>query len=191
MRDFGADAVQGRVVVEGEDDSAWEGLRLSSFFHMPYSVTGHRLATAATNNVLARRELFEAVGGFHEPWAYCGGTDTLLFRKAALANFRLIWCQEAVTREQAGAGRTAAWWLARRAFRTGVTRARVRILVAGGLTQPLRQFGQGLRLASGAAARLLLWPLVETPPSLALRRLLVGFGMTWAALGMRYDEYLR
>jgi len=183
-----ADVVQGRVVPRFTCEPApW--ILAESLFERVTGETGDVLPFAATNATLAALEVFDAVGGFEESWALTGGTDTLLFAKAARAGFRIIWCDEAVVREDVGADRANLGWLCRRALRVGVTQSRVKRALAEESGLDRRQAASGLKLAVGALRRAL--PGASSPHSrpMCLRMAAMGVGMALGALGFDYAEY--
>lgn len=187
-RAWRADVVQGRVVPRFTCEPApW--ILQESLFERVTGETGDLLPFAATNATLAAMEVFDAVGGFEESWALTGGTDTLLFAKAARAGFRIVWCDEAVVREDVGADRANLGWLCRRALRVGITQSRVKRALAEESGLDRMQAVSGLRLSLGALRRAL--PGVESPhsPPMCLRMAAMGLGMTLGALGFDYAEY--
>jgi len=187
---FKADSVIGPVVPRFESPPP-EWIVEGGFFQRPRFMTGVEAKIGRTGNMLARSELFEAVGGFDERFDSTGGGDTHLSLKAGQKGFRAVFCDEAVVYETVPPERANAGWLLRRNYRIGNSWAAVRGLLHPGLAGRLLLFVKGLLLI--AAGGILL------PASVSGRRHAVrllgmvcrGAGLIAGLLGHRYQEYAR
>lgn len=136
-------------------------------------------ATYTANVLLSRRLLCLAGGAFDERFASSGGEDTLLFRRAARAGAKLVWCDEAVVHEHVPRARLRLSWLLRRAFRGGQNWVRIRAEGSPRVWLPLAVRG----LASALVAAVLILPALVVSRGAAVRqamRVAGGLGKVWA-----------
>ncbi len=187
MDAFDADVVHGHVEPRLPANApAW--IVEENYFRPPRYATGDRRAAGYTNNLLVKRGVFDALGGFEPSWALCGGTDTLLFSKAFQAGFRIVACREAVVYEDIEPRRMNASWLLKRAFRIGMTSGRVKLTLRRGLRSRGETVARGFFLAAGAGARLAA-ARDRRKRFAAARAGAVAIGILSAAFGLNYQEY--
>jgi len=89
--------------------------------------SGTPIASCSTNNVLFNIDVIRSTGlRFEESMADLGyGEDTLFFERIALANCRIVWCNEAVVNHLIPHERMAASWLIRRELQQGFCSTRI------------------------------------------------------------------
>lgn len=187
---YDADVVTGSVVpVFPEAVPPWA--TRGRFFEQPRYPSGTERHVAYTNNVLFRREILDGLDAwFDESLRFTGGSDADFFRRAALAGYRIVWCDEAAVFEEIPRERATIGWIARREFRLGtgggdfqrrhsepVHRSVGRTVkyLARGALFPLRM---ALRLHWGRGA------LAQAAADLGR-----SVGFVAGLLGYRYDEY--
>ena len=189
---YGADAATGSVSYElPHRTPEWVG---RGGFYEPLSFDDGELRPwAATNNVLVRRAaLAERELRFDETHPLFGATDGWLFRDLTRRGGTIRWSQQALVREFVPANRTTPWWLARRAFRGGISASleqrRIRSL-AGAIIVSLRAAGRRCR----DAGRHLLDTRREGSASAvhALRSAAQAAGRVYGLFGLSFEEYRR
>ena len=115
-------------------------LDLETFYARPRFATGTILGRGdlRTGNAWLRAQLFQG-RRFDPAWGRSGGEDSELFGRMLRAGARLEWCDEARVVEWIAPERHTPRWLARRAFRGGVTFSRMERKrgAPGGLGRPL------------------------------------------------------
>jgi GT2 family glycosyltransferase len=173
-----------------DDVPAW--LKRGRVFSRRRYATGHRLARAATNNVLVHRAVFESVSPwFDESMPLSGGTDTDFFRRVHRAGFTIEWCDEAVVYEQVPRDRCTLRWIARRMLRGGLAFA-AQARRYEGWPSVARNVGVGAaRLTAAIFLSVLTLGLV---PPLRLRIVEnagLGAGLVLGGFGITIDEYRR
>jgi succinoglycan biosynthesis protein ExoM len=119
----GADVVFGPVnAVYPDGAPAWA--RAGGFHNTSVVVSGGRIRTGYTGNVLMRRaKLSPSRHRFNLACGKTGGEDTVFFGQLDDAGLRLAYAPEAVIEEPVPAERVSLRWLARRAFRSGQSHA--------------------------------------------------------------------
>jgi len=91
-------------------------------FNKKRHVTGARLTSCATNNVLLPTSVTKLSGlRFDETNSLAGGTDTIFFYMAVKSGTVILKCAEALVHEVIPPNRTTLKWLAKRKFRAGIT----------------------------------------------------------------------
>lgn len=101
-------------------------LDAETFYAMPRYATGTILGRGdlRTGNALLRASLFQG-RRFDPAFGRSGGEDSELFGRMLRAGARFEWCDEARAVEWIGPERHTPRWLARRAFRGGVSFSRI------------------------------------------------------------------
>ena len=115
-REFDAHVVTGPVIPD-YDECVPDWIIRARFFERPDHKTGTLLPFAAAGNVLAVREVVDAVGCFDGRLALSGGEDSHFFWRARAAGARIVWTGAAVVRETVPLSRARVEWLVRRAYR--------------------------------------------------------------------------
>lgn len=91
-------------------------------FNKKRQVTGERLTSCATNNVLIPVSVTKVSGlKFDERNPLGGGTDTIFFYMAVKAGAVILKCAEALVHETIPPNRVTLKWLSKRKFRAGIT----------------------------------------------------------------------
>lgn len=129
--------------------------------------------------------------GFDNRLALSGGSDRVFFTRIHRAGGRFVWDDRAIVDEWVPRSRVRAAWLVKRWFRTGVTRSLTMLI----LDDP--SWARRLRRVLGGLAMTLtgLYDVVRAVPRgrtamfLATRRILLGAGAAYGALGLHYREY--
>lgn len=113
--------------------------------------TGPTAALNGAQNLLVARALCGLIGTplFRADFNASGGEDYDLFRRAAAAGARMVWCGEAVVREPAPPEALRTRRLFARYYTTGLYTARIDRRFDG----PARTWGAALRGLAGAAVR--------------------------------------
>lgn len=113
--------VHGRVIPELPPGVAKE---IAGLFAEKVRLTGQRLGTCATDNVIVPARVYRELGiRFDETNPLAGGTDTKYFVEAAAKGVEIYQCVEAVVHEAIPMSRANLKWLAKRKFRAGITDA--------------------------------------------------------------------
>lgn len=113
--------VHGRVIQELPPETP-QHMRI--FFENNKRVTGDRLSSCATNNVIIPFCVYSDPSlRFDETHALAGGTDTIYFTQAVQKGVEIYECSEAVVRESIPASRASLEWFSKRKFRAGITEA--------------------------------------------------------------------
>lgn len=143
-----------------------------------------------TSGVILRASLVPD-GGFDNRMALSGGSDRLMFTQIHRAGAAFRWDDEAVVDEWVPSSRVSARWLIKRWFRIGVTRSLTLLyLDSPSLPRRLRRVAGGSAMAvSGSVGVLGAVPKGKASILMASRRVLLGIGAAWGALGFYYEEY--
>lgn len=143
-----------------------------------------------TSGVIVRSSLVPE-GGFDNRMALSGGSDRLMFTQIHRAGGSFRWDDEAIVDEWVPSTRVTARWLIKRWFRVGVTRSLTMLyLDSPPLTRRLRRVAGGSAMAvSGSIGVLGALPKGKTSILSASRRVLLGAGAAWGALGFYFEEY--
>lgn len=97
---------------------------IRALFNQKNRLTGTRLTSCATNNVLIPVFVTKELGlRFDESSPLTGGTDTIFFCNAVDAGVTILKCREAIVRETVPLSRTKIKWLSKRKYRSGITAA--------------------------------------------------------------------
>ena len=187
--EYEADAVTGPAVPCFETPpAAW--LADSRLFDGPRHATGTRVATAYTHNVLVSSRALGALSShFDESMALTGSSDSELFERFVAEGHRVVWCDEARTREWVPASRARLGWLLRRALRLGSTRSWRQRRAGRSLLPILAHAGWCLARGLGTALA-----GVVTGRAVAARGLFLasfGLGRLAGLSGWVYQEYRR
>lgn len=145
-----ADAVHG-MMVRRFDRPPPEWVRRGGFFGSPDWESGKTLEFGNTANLLAKRVIFDALGGFDAAYDASSGEDDDMFHRAALNGYKIVFCREAVVLEFIPPDRTTIRWILKRNFRIGGNWARIHLKIHPGLSARLLVAAQGLwRIAAAA-----------------------------------------
>jgi glycosyltransferase involved in cell wall biosynthesis len=175
-----------------EEPPAWvvEG----RFFESPRRATGIGIKTAATNNVLVRRDALERMDRlFDERLGLQGFDDTEFFRRMAQKGHRMVWADDAIVYECIPATRATLRWLLQRAYRIANGLGSPELRRLEGVTAPW-VFSNGLKCLARGAVHLALAVALRRGVVArihALLRLASGAGWLTGLFGMRYREYAR
>jgi succinoglycan biosynthesis protein ExoM len=101
--------------------------RGSGFFERRHGSSGQKMEwkNCASGNVLIKRSLLLACGGFSTEFARTGAEDTDMFRRCADAGAKLVWCQEALIEESIHPNRLTRRWAWLRSYIGGQNYARL------------------------------------------------------------------
>lgn len=129
--------------------------------------------------------------GFDDRLALIGGEDRLFFTHIHRSGGAFVWDDNAVVDEWVPTSRVSLSWLAKRWFRTGVTRSLTLLYMdSPGVARRLRRVAGGLAMAAaGLVATLRAAPGGKTAALAASRKILLGLGASWGALGFGFREY--
>ena len=161
-------------------------------------VTGTRIHTAATNNLLLDLHAVRSVGlRFDHRFGLSGAEDTMFTRMLCRLGALMVWCDEAVVTDVIPAERMRRSWLLCRAFSSGnswgiaglgLADARAERWCAAG-------FGslKGAIRVVGGAVRFIVGLLVRSPRHQARgsRTFGRGLGMIVGSMNIAYQEYGR
>lgn len=188
---YGADVVGGPVVPRYTDNvPTW--VRKFGFFGRFTAPTGADVKWPATNNILIRREVLDALEKprFSAAFSSTGGSDTELFDRVRDSGAVFVWCAEAQVQEGIDSDRANSAWLWRRGVRLGNVSARM-MHKRGSSRQRIWFIGLArIILAAPLAAVKIVRGRVEHAGA-ALMNLPKGVGMLRATSGRYVHEYAR
>ena len=193
--DHNADIVFGPVVPEyNEYTPKW--IIDGAYFDRARFVTGSEITVSESRsgNFMIKRDCF---GGDTNPFSIAygrtGGEDTLFFKKMKFQGKRMIWCDEAIVREEVPLSRSNASWLLRRSFRIGQTWVRTELentrysrYLIGWFRIFFFSVGQ---LAISLVLSFLLLPFSSVLSFKWLRTAVAQIGKVSALSGGRFNEY--
>ena len=161
------------------------------FFQAARHATGTRLPYAFTSNVLFRASILRETGVRFDPaLSLAGGGDRMFFQRIGQAGYAIVWADDAVVRETVPASRMTRRWVWRRAFRYGVSGARIDGELRPGIATRLRIAALGAyRVAKGTLLLLPTAPFGAHHVVTNVRHVCYGVGMWLGAAGYRYPEY--
>lgn len=195
QRTHDADAVFGPVLPRYDSETP-DWVKSGGFFDRPRYSTGSRIGAgdARTGNVLVRRSLLLGLPGpFDQAYGRTGGEDTIMFGQLLARGAVLIWCDEAVVREDIPPDRATLCWLLRRSFRGGQSFIRAELQPLRGGARLARALYLGARavLQMPVAGLLALgWlPLSRARAVTWLRTCAAQAGKLTGLAGHRYQEY--
>jgi succinoglycan biosynthesis protein ExoM len=154
--------------------------------------TGELQNKAYTNNTLVSRKVLDTVTpAFHPAFRHTGSSDLHFFLRVHRAGFDIVWCEQALLREDVPASRTTLRWLVRRAFRSGAGDSISRVLIGRAPLSYLQAAAYGLARIGSAGGYLVLGIVTARKPYLlkALRRFFSGVGTLAGIFGINHDEY--
>lgn len=190
---YGADVVAGPNPPRFLDEPPTWVLE-GHFFDGPQRSTGDLVDTAATHNVLVRREVFQQMAYlFDERFALHGCTDTEFFRRVARDGYRMVWAQDALAYECIPASRMRLRWLIQRAYRIANGMGSSELRQLKGHTAPW-VFVNGLKCLARGAVHLALAVALRRGVAARVHALLgmaSGAGWLMGLFGLRYREYAR
>ena len=191
QRRSGADVVAGPSEPRFESDAkdwitdtgSYGTERFPTDSHYPYFHT-------RTSGVILRSAVVPEEG-FDDRLALIGGEDRLFFTRIHRAGGSFVWDDDAIVDEWVPTSRVSLRWLAKRWFRTGVTRSLTMLyLDTPGLPRRLRRVAGGSLMAGkGIIGVLLAAPGGRTSILEAGRQVLLGAGAAWGAMGFGFQEY--
>lgn len=191
-------AVSGRVVSRFPDDMADPWIRAGGFFERVAFADGARQPVAATNNLLLDLGVVRAAGlRFDERFGLSGGEDILFSKQLVRAGGVLLSCPAAVVVDPVTRERFTRSWVLRRAYRVGLSTARVDLALVSGLLPSLavraRFAARGLGRVVIGGGRWMLGAVIRSPRHAArgARAFARGGGMLGGAAGLDYAEYAR
>lgn len=193
QRRSGADVVIGAAEPVFDDDAArW--IVDAGVFHPPRFETGEHFPYfyTRTSGVIMRPSLVPDEG-FDDRLALTGGEDRVFFTRIHRAGGVFVWDDRAVVDEWVPTSRVSVGWLVRRWFRTGVTRSLTLLYLdrPGPLRRARRVAGGAAMAARGVLET--IWASLDGRGAtlVASRRILLGVGASYGALGLHYREYRR
>ncbi len=128
-------ALHGQIVTSDAD--AGMGLQIRWFdsdiprsiqncFPAPKRTSGQQIRLFSTANVLIRMSSLEGIEGpFDMRLNLTGGEDSMLSARIRANGGKIVWCQEAVSREYVPRSRTGYRYILQRSFRAGTTRSKI------------------------------------------------------------------
>lgn len=193
QRDTGADVVAGPSEPIFDDDAATWIIEAGPF-HPERFTTGesYPFFHTRTSGVILRSSVVPTEH-FDNRLALTGGEDRVFFTRIHRGGGRFVWDDGAVVDEWVPTSRVTVGWLIRRWFRTGVTRSLTLLyLDHPSLLRRLRRFVGGLTMAlRGIGETMIALPRGRSAALRASRRILLGLGASYGALGLHFREYRR
>ena len=190
-----ADVVFGPVLpVTNKETPQW--IIDGGYFNRARFLTGSTVSAgeARTGNVLLKRECIESVPGpFEIGFGQSGGEDTLFFSKLIKNKFSLIWCDEAIVKEDVPIDRANPSWLLRRSYRVGQTYIRTEFALLN-KSIPAKEwiyyFSKSfVQLIASASLSFVTLPMSATRSFYWLRIFFSQLGKISALFGRRYHAY--
>ena len=191
-REYGADVVTGPIKGSIPADAPDWNRHSDVHDSTNRRNTGDLQNKAYTNNTLVTRKVLDTVTpAFHPAFRHTGSSDLHFFLRVHKAGFRIVWCEEALLREDVPASRTTLRWLVRRAFRSGAGDSISRVLIGRAPVSYLQAAAYGLARIGSAGGYLVLGIVTARKPYLlkALRRFFSGVGTLAGIFGINHDEY--
>ncbi len=196
-RQYGADAVMGRVI-SVFDDTVDPWLLASGTFRRPPRQTGTVLPVAAAGNLLLDLRSVRRLGLRFDPaLGLGGGEDTLFSRQLVQRGGLIVWCNESETEDHVVAARLSRAWAAQRAFSSANAGTRIQLQLTTGRSSRgvlrARAFLGGVARIVVGGLRRVFGTLTSNITHHARGTRLVhrGRGTIAAVFGRRYDEYRR
>lgn len=161
-------------------------------FRKSFPSSGQRVRSGGTGNVMLRTRIIdEGRFSFDPSYALTGGGDTDFFNRLHKANHKMVWCAEAVVKEEVPEERLSIGWVMRRAYRGGQCFVRV---YQGDRHPYFLMYRMVVRLALIVTFSLVIAPLALVSRSYAVRGMTKAAGWMGqvAAIvfpGVRYEEY--
>jgi hypothetical protein len=186
-REYSADIVFGPVEPYfPEPVPRW--IERGAFFARNTHPTGTACMEGGTGNVLMTTHMLRHSGlRFDETCPLSGGSDTLFFRGACQARYRMIWADEALVTEWIPRSRATLNWLTMRHFRCGATEFHG---PGRSVWRRLRGAALGMaRFVFGACCTVVFSPFGRHRSVKALRWASYGLGLVCGAAGLRFEEY--
>lgn len=157
-------------------------------FAPPYSRSGPVPMLYGSGNFLARRTVFDALGGFLLEFNFLGGGDTDFFTRARAKGLSSYWCQDALVCETVPLERTRTGWILKRSLRIGIGNHRIESRYARSGVAKMSLFAKNLThlpLSLWRAGRL----LATGSSQQALHPILVAIGRLAGAFGFETQQY--
>lgn len=131
--------------------------------------------------------------GFDDRLALTGGEDRVFFTLMHRAGAAFVWDDEALVDEWVPRSRISVSWLTRRWFRTGVTRSLTLVYLDHPSTlRRARRVAGGIAMAlRGVVETVVAVPSGRGAVLRSSRRILLGLGASYGALGLHFREYRR
>lgn len=191
QRRTGGDVVTGRSEPVYEPDAREWITATGAFDRERFTTdTEYPFFHTRTSGVIHRADIVPEEG-FDNRLALVGGEDRVFFTRIHRAGHSFRWDDDAIVDEWIPTSRVSLDWLARRWFRTGVTRSLTLLY----LDQPswprrLRRVAGGTLMAiSGLVSTAMAIPGGRSRTLAASRQVLLGVGAAWGALGFGFQEY--
>jgi succinoglycan biosynthesis protein ExoM len=169
-------------------DSADQWLKEGGFFSRPKHESGALLTQGATNNTIVKTSIVEDQP-FNLAYGVTGGSDAELFSKLYRQGYKLIWCNEALVREDVMPSRLNLKWLLMRSYRGGQTYIRVH---SPHWSKPYLMYWYFLRVVYifiSVISTAVLYPFKKTAGVFFLRKLIANIGHLTGRSGFIYNEY--
>jgi glycosyltransferase involved in cell wall biosynthesis len=168
-----------------------EWITKGGFFKKSLYEEGELLKTAATNNTLIKKSVFDEMNrGFSEDFANTGGSDTHFFMDVWKRGYKIRWTTKAIVKEFIPPSRANFKWLIQRAYREGNVFSRCEADLSDlKLVKVLRFCKANIKILIG---------IVNMPLSLVrgkiffvknCRKIAIGIGEIQGLFGKKYDEY--
>jgi len=155
---------------------------------------GEIVPIAYTNNTLVSRLAIDTLSpGFDQAFQYSGSSDLHYFRRARLAGFKILWCQEALIYEVISAERLTVKWQCLRGLRTGMGFAKTEVMIRPKVAGVFYVVFQSLLRIGYGSCQLLVAILGGGWMHFffGLRRVCSAIGSIAGLLGFQYLEYKR
>lgn len=196
-RATGAAAVSGRVEsIFRTDPDPW--IAAGGFFTRVAFADGAAQPAAPTNNLLLDLDFVRAHDlAFDDAFGLSGGEDIHFTRRLVALGGRIVSAPDAVVHDPVAPGRLTRRWVLQRAYRVGISTARVDAATAtgvgGGLRSRAASVLNGLARIIAGSARWVLGTVTRSDRHSArgARAVARGGGMVLGALGVDFAEYAR
>lgn len=166
--------------------------RSHASFQRPRLKTGAVVKYGASGNVIFKASILVSPHqAFDHDFGLTGGGDTEFFYRLHLAGKKLIWCDEAMVKEDVPDNRLTLQWVFKRSFRGGQGYYRV-FVTRFSLTEKCIWFIKKLAYLLGGLILLPIVKLIKPKSYINLKCLVFGFkGQLSALFGKRfyYQEY--
>lgn len=191
QEESGADVVTGPVLgVLPEGSPAW-AVKSGIYDLAPDYARAKRMNVAYTGNTLVKRALLEDLGpSFSMKFRYTGGSDFHYFTMAYRKGYTIIWCPEAVIKEEVPLSRITLGWQLKRGYRSGAGYSISMNELDKCLSTTLRSLRFGVTRIGYGTAQILLSPIGGWRYLIyGLKRIAIGVGSIGGLFGINSQEY--